>query len=250
MQWRVAAEVSVRCLCYDWAIVLFSKLRSFYFILGLLVIMGTAALFHILVPGEPGEYTWNQKVTLTIETKDGVFSSSAVQKVTWYKNSAHAFNPASQEWLAKIQGEMPFVLLADGRTIFSLYSKNGDESLMARHLLHGRADDPNVLRSMLEDVSDSVDNIVSLDASHMNFPVLVEFADLEEPSSISRYLDGNLYFSIELTVHDFTVGNVEKKIPWLDSIPRTKGVGMPASFALFDDRPGVGTATKSEFVRE
>jgi len=89
-----------------------------FLVLGILALVVKNTLF-----AGPDIFTWNQKVTLTVETLNGVFSSSTVQQVSW-KYYGPSISPGLEQktWSAEHFGESPVVILPNGSAVFTSMS--------------------------------------------------------------------------------------------------------------------------------
>jgi len=87
-------------------------------ILGLIVLMlfASTLLLQSEVFRKP-TYSWNQKVTITVETEEGVFSSYTVQRVEWKYNGPSRPGLEKNYWSMTLHGEAPFVVLPDETVI-------------------------------------------------------------------------------------------------------------------------------------
>lgn len=238
-------------VCYDWCIVLFTKSRILLVVLGLslivVVTIGAQTLLSLL-PVEQDVYSWNQKVTLTVETEDGVFSSSTVQRVIWSRNSAKSFNPAAQTWILELKGEMPYVSLSSGNQVFSLFGKSGDLDLLAKVLPFASSHDRQISPTSLNAVGTSDASVLEIDLNSEFFPLLVQLDPEVGISSISVFNPEGTSILVERTFDGQSIGRIPIEMPWFRELSSFRGVG-PGTFHLNNVSTGVFTLNQNDLYR-
>lgn len=169
--------------------------------------------YLLIFPGSENgldSYSWSQKVTLTVQTEDGVFSSSTIQRVTWQKNDAHAFG--GNRWLDEVQGEMPHILLPDG-SLISIYQDSltwylldfTDRNLDSRI---GRA--YYVDEVILKKNEDNLQGKVSLEIQDDFFPRLVKINDPSDLDTAEIFEPVTAALEIERTSYETMTNSLSR----------------------------------------
>jgi len=188
--------------------------------------------------GSSGEYSWNQEMTLVIETDEGTFSGSSVVKVIWEKNSPRINGPS---WIPKIIGEMPFVELP-GERYFFLLTKNGFRNLPERFLLGDGWKNNSVGAESPEN------NKLVMSPNDERFPYLITFANINDPKTIRFALLDNVSLTVEKTTQQVTSAQILQKLPWLSELPRKSVRSMPTIFTT--PSGGYAALYKSDLIEE
>lgn len=162
---------------------------------------------------EPQVYTWNQKLTLEIETADQVLSGSSVVTITWRENDFKLNDPA---WLPEIEGQAPYIELEDGRVIFALLGTVQFHDLAAKWLF---GDD--VTADPTEELLETASHFTEpLKINEQFFPTVVIFDDPSDPKSIRPVSDGQdqVYdsrFFVEVTDDQRSEISTSELLPWM-----------------------------------
>jgi len=197
--------------------------------------------------GSQKEYSWYQRVTLTIPTEEGTASGSSVMKITWSENSPRINNAP---WVPQITGEMPFVRLPDGKYVFALMG-NGIDNLPSRFLIDGLDVNQWVSESHLKKIS-QLKTKKSICGNNSLMPLLVEFSDVKLPHSISEYSNNNICINIEqVGKRDINIGSIDNLMPWLSTLSTTKMKSSPTAFDIDNNnRKRTYVALRRDFLRE
>lgn len=184
------------------------------------------------------EYSWNQKMTLSVETDDGVFEGSSVVRVTWTANTPRINDAA---WIPSIKGEMPFVTLDEERHIFALM-RNRLDNITERALISA---DGSVEEHELAKITSATVFSKEVCRCEEKMPHTIEFTDLTDPSTISFSQIEKTCVEISLTDQPVSSSKtVASKLPWLDELrdgaesktPYTTGetneIGGPISYHI------------------
>ncbi len=197
------------------------------------------ALF-LLVPvlsacGEKGAvHSWRQKLVLDVETPTGPKSGGSVVAVdvAWYSGWEMAMSNGTGV-ASYSKGEASFVEIAPGKYLFALSVYEP-----MQRTLHAFVDAPEELRK--EDGPRTITaRLQSLRETRLvareDYPVLVTFADVNDPKSVQLVDPANLattfgpgvalkQITLEITNEKVTEGEVEEVLRWLGDIPeRTLG---------------------------
>jgi hypothetical protein len=170
-------------------------------------------------------YTWNQKLTLTVETPQGEVSGSGVVRVAW--NDSPDLLPDAPHWHSKVRGEATVVDLGDGKYLFALIG--GAERLGLR-VFHERRlpQDTDGLGPIIEMIATQRGG-VARPVPPETMPLLVTFTDIADPMTVARVDPDDLAASfgpgyslksvtLEITGEPVTKGDVEKVLHWLEAL--------------------------------
>lgn len=170
--------------------------------------------------------TWNQNLTVEVETPEGVVSGSSVVKaiMTYKPNLLPEASGASKT----IRGEATVIELPNGRYLFVLL---GDPIAMAQHSfaakIGGNADArPNGNSEYFSNLSDMEESVPLL---RDRYPLFVTFEDLDDPSSVKEVDPDDLVSSfgagyalksatLEITDDEITRGQVEIVLNWWNDL--------------------------------
>ena len=204
--------------------------------------------------------TWNQKLTVEVETPEGVVSGSSVVKaiMTYKPNLLPEASGASKT----IRGEATVIELPNGRYLFVLL---GDPIAMAQHSFaakiggsaDARLDGSSECFSKLSDIKESVPLLRG------RYPLFVTFDDLDDPASVKEvdpddfaatFGEGHVLRSVtlEITNDGEIQEKIEKLFPWF-AWPREKSLeygGGTNPLKMPNDSPrGYSSLSKLEFKR-
>ena len=187
-----------------------------------------AALVVLVVGGYKWRYptySWHQKLTVEIETPDGVKSGSSVVAVSW--SSVPQFLPDVNPVSNQITGEATVVDLGNGKYLFALLK---GASILAQRTVVSRSVGPaaNAWFYHASKVRSHLGKPVSIESKQI--PMLVTFGDINDPKTVKRVDPNDLDASfgagfslknitLEITDEPLTKGVVEKAINWLSQYP-------------------------------
>lgn len=199
-------------------------------LIGIVIIIAiSVALFWRAYPS----YSWNQKVTMTVQTPDGIVSASSVgrmvvsEKVSLGIAEAGGIN-------SDFEGEATIVALPNGQFLFALIQSANSFSLKVF------SDVPGVRKSVdgsyvqWDESAKHIQNLVGARTFPAEYyPMLVTFADINDPASVKEVDPANLAvtfglgyslksITLEITDEDVTLGEAKKVLRWLDSIKNTQ----------------------------
>jgi hypothetical protein len=179
--------------------------------------LGIAALGVFL--SSCGDYQWNQKLTVTVDTPTGVKSGSSVMKMR-LSNQRSAFNPPEARGVSfSLSGEAVVLELAPGRYLFALLK--GVPSLGEQ--LYPKMDAIEAAQRLKNDKPDGSTKVI---LTTNDYPLLVTFTDINDPASVKRVDPTNLEAAfgpgyrlngimLTLTKEPVIKGKVEKVLSWL-----------------------------------
>lgn len=135
----------------------------------------------LILQGCWSDYSWNQKITIVVDTPDGIKTSSAITRVERESNFfIHYFfkDGSPPKYIYKQFGEAAFVELGDGKYLFALLPYSSRSGRLARSLYRSNL---NWYTSM-DDLVDLPPKTLSIE----QYPMLVAFADINDPGSIQQ----------------------------------------------------------------
>jgi hypothetical protein len=178
-------------------------------------------------------YSWNQKLTVVVDTPQGEVSASSVSSVWWREGGNW-----NTGWTIKFEGEAVALKLPGNRYLFAL-AQQGDSPLginpdwlayVAPASIAGLPGIPRYKRLLAEVVSRSGRARGAIKVPSFQYPTLVVFKEISDPKSARRVDPANLSASfgqgyrlhsvtLEITDEDRTIGKVQAILPWLASMP-------------------------------
>ncbi len=179
-------------------------------------------------------YTWNQKLTVTVDTPDGQKSGSAVTQVTWHVGDGGLNGHIRR---SEVKGEATIVDLGNGKYLFALLSRGGEwqpteywaEMTFDAQLPDHNPVDPSPL-SEPDRLRAMYDALTKLRAAAVvpkaSYPMLVTFGDVNDPKTVKQVAPENLSevlgagfalksITLEVTDEEETEGVVQKTMPWI-----------------------------------
>lgn len=176
-------------------------------------------------------YKWNQKLTVTVETPEGVKSGASVVAASVSYNLTFGLPDAASASFGW-HGEATIVELPGKRFLFVLL---GNPVAMAQHSFKAAilgSDD-----ARLGDMKAYFPKLSKLHASaplvRERYPLLVTFDDINDPKSVKKVDPNNLAatfgpgyslksVTLEITDEPVTTGELEKLLGWLGEHPEPK----------------------------
>lgn len=200
-----------------------------------------AEFSHCDNPRSQVDNSWNMRVTLNVPNNNDVLTSSTVVNVVW-KQQAVPFS--GEKWISSVSGEMPYVTLPDGKTLFLLMS-NRRRNIVERMLFNNAESFEPALKSEIERISNSKTESRTYETGAM-LPFLLQVNDFTDPRSIERYL-GAYDIGVEKTTDCVSTARVMTLLPWLNSISNFESAASPT--AIDDGNGGVFVVTRKDLVR-
>jgi hypothetical protein len=199
--------------------------------LAVLIVIGLPiAIWNTIYPA----YSLGQKTTVTVTTPRGERSGSAVVQVSW-KDNPDLF-PDAPDLHYDVRGEATVVDLGDGKHLFALISGAERRGL---GVFGGREELPRFTNSLLPLVKATAESRgESRELAAAQYPLLVTFADIDDPASVARvdpddlaahFGPGYALSSITLAITDepVTKGRVEAVLGWLEKVGRERSTLIP-----------------------
>lgn len=166
-----------------------------------------------------GNYSWNQKLTVLVDTPSGAVSGSSVMTFS-LSDQRSSFNPPEARGVTfTLSGEAAVVQVAPGRYLFAL--RKGVPSLAEQ--LYPKMDTIESAKLMEKGLGAEPSEVM---LSSNQYPLLVTFDDIKDPASVKRVDPANLEatfgpgyrlsaITLSLTKEPVTKGEVEKVLGWL-----------------------------------
>jgi hypothetical protein len=187
-----------------------------------------AFLAPLALAGCGETFEWNQKVTVEVETPDGVKSGSSVQRIHWQSGAAYpGMDGPSAD--SKVTGEAVVVDLGGGKYLFALLSGS--------HGLKGGA--ANIASFAFWGVDKAVGTAEGLrflkglpvgtntELKTENYPLLVTFSNINDPSTVQKVDPEILAESLgphvllrnirlEMTTEEMGPGKLDRLLKWIE----------------------------------
>lgn len=226
---------------------------------GMLGMLAGGAVALLSGCGLFGNPSYRFKMTVEVETPEGLKRGASVYAVRAEKHSPTIF-PEARGRSREVVGEAVAVEVSPGKALFALMKTlngAGDDNLAYLSMV---TLDPAYKNDWVESAQriSSGDGIRSpADVAEGDYPMLVTFTDIDDPSSVQRVDPANLAASfgpnirlkritVEVTDDDVTTG-IEKRLRWLGSgFPRIPLSDYPA---VGTPLPLFATLTKMDFIR-
>jgi hypothetical protein len=172
-----------------------------------------------------GSYDWHQKLTIEVETPDGLKSGSAVTAVSWWENRFFRDGPAVH---SELTGEAVVVDLGKGKYLFALLRNpdgSGDMADLTMRIVANR----NVVGWHISDVTSAKLLSGRINVPPKHFPMLVTFSNINDPRSVKQVDPNNLStalgfgyslrnINIEITNENVTIGEIDNVLSWLKKL--------------------------------
>ncbi|MES2813898.1 MAG: hypothetical protein V4720_03285 [Pseudomonadota bacterium] len=207
-----------------------------------------ALMFAVLALSScTSETTWNQRLTLIVETPQGEVRGSAVTRVTKTETSGSLVLMEARGVQSKVEGEAVVVEVAPGKFLFALLSGTNEEKRDATHWVYpayqlGEAS--SFGGEMMKLQSQPHDTPVPLPPE--GWPMLVTFDDITKPESVREVDPDDLdaTFGCAKTTHVLPWrkegvkyrewADSERSRLWREKIAERAGLTGPAAKALIE----------------
>lgn len=165
-----------------------------------------------------GTYSWNEKITVIVQTPDGEKSGSSVTKFS----GTYGYSLGAGEGLSvRLQGEATVVELGHGKYLFALMERTGGS------FAWGAVEDqlpPTGTEAKMAKLQSLVGQKIELQPKF--YPMLVTFGNINDPKSVKEVKPDDLAatfgsgtslksITLEITDEPVTEGVVEKVLPWI-----------------------------------
>ena len=211
------------------------------------------------------ETSWNQRLTLVIETPQGEVRGSAVTRVTKTETSGSLVLMEARGVRSKVEGEAVVVEVAPGKFLFALLSGSDEWERDAVNWVYTAYQPTEVdshSRAMGPIRTQPLDTPVPLPPD--GWPILVTFDDISKPETLRRVDPEDLAavfgegvrlsaMTLEITGEAVTMGRVARVLPWLKKVGREQPnmIGLPASGLIGNQAdPAIYMITPLDFSTE
>jgi hypothetical protein len=187
----------------------------------------------LMLGGCREDYSWHQKLTVTVDTPVGEVSASSVSAVSWRK---HLIRWDGMGWSYDLTGEAVVVEVTSGRFLFALLQGAGTTEYMgsvAAASIAGR-EGRVIDGALFDEVRDKRDRAAGvIKVPEVQYPMLVTFDDIADPASVRLVDPADLAASfgpgvrlksvtLEVTDEAVTERLVEGVLRWLGEYPETR----------------------------
>jgi hypothetical protein len=194
--------------------------RTVLFVL-LAVMVAGGMLYRQAFP----EVTWHQKLRMTIDTPNGTITADSIVKVGFVE----PLPIGGRRVNSGVAGEALVAVIRDGVYLVALLKKQ--EALAPRTFIKEiGVEGPRSQRAKWPDWARNITRLEGRKSvPHDHYPMLVTFADPDNPMSVRRVDPDNLAASfgpghrlvaltLEITDEPVTEGRIDKVLPWLDGL--------------------------------
>jgi hypothetical protein len=152
--------------------------------------------------------TWNHKLTVTIETPEGLKTGSAVREVTYINGPKILPDVAGANW--KVKGEAVVVDMGQGKYLFAIMDVDGSYRIVYDAFPYT----PKSVRDGIRYYKSITGKKKTLDKSL--YPTLVTFTDIKAPKTVTQVDASNLSatFGIGVTLKDVTIEMTDEDVTW------------------------------------
>lgn len=182
-------------------------------------------------------YDWCQKITLTVETPDGIVTGVGMQRVAVTNTDGAWVPPEARGASSDVTGEAAVVEVAPGRYLFALLTgpdrgngHRGDAGQIAQYAFGPALQDDRgrflPIEPRMERLIELIDEGASAPLPPEAYPLLVTFVDPDDPASV-RAVDPNDLaaafgpghalrgITVTLSRDQIETGQVEEVLRWL-----------------------------------
>jgi len=202
--------------------------RSVFNLLILLLVVPVLAgcdLLYGALFGFDAIYDWKQKITVSVETPQGVKKASSVQHIQVHLGKKHPPNGA--RGASYETGEAVVLELAPGKYLFALLKgekSTGNAEYIAGYTFYGAEKAPHIEEANEAVLSQPLH--VAKDIPRKSYPLMVMFEDITDPKTVKQvnpnYLEGTFgpgfklkSITLEITDEPVTEGKVEAVLRWI-----------------------------------
>lgn len=205
--------------------------------------------------------SWNQRLTLVIETPEGEVRGAAVTGVTKTNSSGALVLPEARGVRGAVTGEAVMVEVAPGQYLFALLSGSGEEKRDASHWVYPAYDlsaAGSYGAAMMKVQSQRFDTPVALPPE--GWPMLVTFDDITKPETVRKVDPADLAavfgegvrlkaVTLETTREAVTEGRIEGVLGWLSDLWPNQLDGEN-SRTIYTDNRFANSLSTSDFSTE
>lgn len=206
------------------------RLRPVWVLLLLLPVLASCGLLGFQ------QWSWNQKLTVVVQTPNGEVSGSAVSAVSIsFSPSWWGMGDSEGASSTSLVGEAAVVEVAPGKYIFAVLQGYSYQTAIQTF----QPDAPVATKEEAARSFDALERLrLTVELPREIYPLLVTFDDVGDPASLKRvsvddisktFGAGYRLKSINLSITDepVTKGVIEKVLPWLAGIGRERATIIP-----------------------
>jgi len=192
---------------------------------GSLILTGIVGYFYLDI--KYPTYSWRQKLTIEVETPQGIVSGSSVVEVIWRAVRDMPLVTAPRASFS-IKGEATVVALPNGQYLFALLDKT--QVLALRAFAENELRPYNMTNYLPAAAKVVQQKGQTRTLQPSNYPMLVMFTDINDSASVKQVDPANLaeqfgpgvslkLTTITITNEPVTKGKIEKFLNWLGPYP-------------------------------
>ena len=185
----------------------------------LLMLLGSVILLTACSDGG----NWHEKLAIEVETPEGIKRAHSVLAMKKWVNTGFFGAMDQHRAQTRFSGEAVVLEVSPGRYLFVLLTNFSSLSRMTFHYSQGYPRDFVRWTKAMEDLR------ARRDVPRNNYPLMVTFADIADPATVTRVDPDNLAatfgpghalksLTLEVTDEPVTEGRVEKVLGWIHSI--------------------------------
>ncbi|MBN9219436.1 MAG: hypothetical protein J0I79_15945 [Mesorhizobium sp.] len=196
-------------------------------------------------------WEWNQKLTVEVLVDGKVVSGSAVSHVWWQEANALGVSPSGYK------GEATVVDLGTRGQLFALIGE--ETKYIAQYTLHddlgyGRGDYERLLPAIMHFRG-------TKNVPRDRYPLFVTFTNLSDPTTLRKVDPEDLaavfgsgvslkLITLGVTDEKPTEGAIEKRLPWLETVGRSRATLLPNPPKFLKDQSDIQRVNSGNFSTE
>ena len=210
---------------HDWMLKLAEFMNEFFkktsmqaLLRGIMMLLVGAGL-----AGCSDSYSWQQKLTVEVQTPEGVVSGASLVEVNWSTGSDVNYLPGATNAGYWTRGEATVVEVSPGRYLFALLE--GAPSLAPKVFPETKNQGVRLFGPILQ----ATRKAIAVPRAH--YPMLVTFSDITDPKTVQKVDPENLAatfgpgvslkrITLEITDEPVTEGKVENVLGWLNNLKK------------------------------
>lgn len=173
-------------------------------------------------------YSWNQKVTMTVQTPNGIVSASSVGRTELAEGIDFGISGVGN-FKNEFEGEAVVLVLPNGQFLFSLITGANSFSWRAFSDVPGVRKKADGSYAQWDESAKQIQKLKGAKAfPPEHYPMLVTFGDMNDPAFVKEVNPNNLVASfgegyslksitLEITDEVMTEGEVKKVLTWIVS---------------------------------
>jgi hypothetical protein len=204
-------------------------------------------------------YSWNQKVTVSVETSSGMYESSTIHQIEWKKN--WCFFPAGLEcdrWTVVFTGDAPLVELPTNAVILATIgggTKYGFSRMLVDQFENSRNLNIEPREEFVQLAAESSNVTVELTIPLSPGSVTLGFVDKNDAESIFYVSSTTPAYKalgiqkvtllVEKTEDELVESTISQTLPWL--LEMGKHDRLEVDYGTYMGRPNIGRVSQKSF---